>query len=145
MPSLFGTDVAVNPQLRNVSRSFNGKTVREYEVDIGVDVSASNGPDGAIRRVLDVIAARTTPIMVSELITGSQSSVSNGAFKVFVEGDFPEDTYDGENSETFATFLQSEIVALGQNVGQEDIDVESTVVTEASESPYFADDVEADY
>jgi len=145
MPSLFGTDVAVNPQLRNVSRSFNGKTVREYEVDIGVDVSGSNGPDGAIRRVLDVVTERATVIMVSELITGSQNSVANGAFKVFVEGDFPEDTYDGTSSETFAVYLKSAIVALGSNVGQEDIDVSGTEVTEATGSPYFADDVEADY
>jgi len=145
MPSLFGTDVAVNPQLRNVSRSFNGKTVREYEVDLGVDVSASNGPDGALRRVLDVVAERATIIMVSELITGSQNSEANGAFKVFVEGDFPTDTYDGETSETFAAYLKSEIVALGSSVGQEDIDVTGTEVTEADESPYFADDVEADY
>jgi len=145
MPSLFGTDVAVNPQLRNVSRSFNGKTVREYEVDIGVDVSGSNGPDGAIRRVLDVVAERATVIMVSELITGSQNSEANGAFKVFVEGDFPEDTYDGTNSETFAVYLQSAIRDLGANVGQEDIDVSNTDVTEATGSPYFADDVEADY
>jgi hypothetical protein len=48
MPSLFGTDVAVNPQLRDVSRSFNGKTVRHYEVDFTVDVSGSVGPDGAL-------------------------------------------------------------------------------------------------
>ena len=145
MPSLFGTDVAVNPQLRNVSRSFNGKTVREYEVDLGVDVSGSNGPDGAIRRVLDVVTERATVIMVSELIEGYDSTTANAGFKVFVEGDFPEDTYDGESSETFAVYLASAIVDLGANVGQEDIDVTGTVVREAGESPYFADDVEADY
>lgn len=144
MPSLFGTDVAVNPQLRNVSRSFNGKTVRQYEVDLQADVSGSLGPDGALRRVLDVIAERTTPIMISNLYNG-EGPVSNAAFYVFVEGDFPEDTYDGENSESFATYLQSEIVALGQNVGQENIDVENATVEEEVVSPFFADDVEADY
>ena len=139
MPSLFGTDVAVNPQLRNVSRSFNGKTVRQFEVDLQNDVSGSVGPDGALRRVLDTIALRTTPIMVSGTYTGN---AANSAFYVFVEGDFPTDTYDGENSETFAAFLQTEIRALTSVDG---ITVSGATVTEEGPSPYFADDVEADY
>jgi len=139
MPSLFGTDVAVNPQLRNESRSFNGKTVRQYAVDLQNDVSGSLGPDGALRRVLDTIALRTTPIMISGTYTGNDD---NSAFNIFVEGDFPTDTYDGENSETFAAFLQTEIRALTAVDG---VTVSGATVTEDSASPYFADDVEADY
>ena len=141
MPSLFDTDVAKNPVLRDVSRSFNGKTVRQYEVDFTVDVSNSVGPDGALRRALDTIALRTTPIMISG--TYNNGSTDNAALYVFIEGDFPEDTYDGENSETFATYLQSELQALGTvdgvNLGS------TTVEEEVMVSPFFADDVEADY
>lgn len=140
MPSLFGTDVAANPQLRNVSRSFNGKTVRQLEVDLKNDVSVSLGPDGALRRVLDTIALRTTPIMISN--TYNNGTTDNAAFYVFIEGDFPEDTYDGVNSETFAAFLQTEIRALTSVDG---VTVSGTTVEEEMASPFFADDVEADY
>ena len=139
MPSLFGTDVAANPQLRNVSRSFNGKTVRQLEVDLKNDVSGSLGPDGALRRVLDTIALRTTPIMISNTYEGN---AANSAFYVFIEGDFPEDTYDGVNSETFAAFLQTEIRALTSVDG---VTVSGATVEEEMVSPFFADDVEADY
>jgi len=140
MPSLFGTDVAANPQLRNVSRSFNGKTVRQLEVDLQNDVSGSLGPDGALRRVLDTIALRTTPIMISK--TYNNGNTDNAAFYVFIEGDFPEDTYDGVNSETFAAFLQTEIRALTSVDG---VTVSGATVEEEPVSPFFADDVEADY
>ena len=143
MPDLFGTDVARNPILRDVSRSFNGKTVREYEVALKVDVSGSLGPDGALRRVFDVLARTATPIMISETYT--EGGTANSAIKVFFEGDFGTDTYDGTNSQTFAAFLQAEIRALGADAGQEDLDLTGAVVAEADQSPYFADRVEEGY
>jgi len=137
MPSLFGTDVAVNPQLRDVSRSFNGKTVRHYEVDFDVDVSGSVGPDGALRRSFDAIAERCTPIMISATYD------SGTKIDVFVEGDFPSDDYNGDGSDqTFASNLQEQIRALGT---VDSIDLGSTTVAENGASPYFADDVVADY
>jgi len=137
MPSLFGTDVAVNPQLRDVSRSFNTKTVRHYEVDFTVDVRGSVGPDGALRRSFDAIAERCTPIMISKTYdTGSK-------IELFVEGDFPSDDYNGDGSDqTFASNLQEQIRALGT---VDSVDLTSTAVSENMVSPYFADDVEADY
>jgi hypothetical protein len=138
MPSLFGTDVAVNPQLRNVSRSFNGKTVREYEVTFPADVSGSTGPDGVLRRTFDVLALRATPILISKTYTDGTE------IKVFVEGDFPDDDYNGTGSDvSFATFLQTELQALGS---VDSIDLSTTTVEENTMTgPFFADDVEADY
>lgn len=137
MPSLFGTDVARNPILRDVSRSFNGKTVREYEVTFNERVDGSLGPDGALRRSFDVLAERATPIMISETFTDGTK------IKVFFEGDFPDDDYDGDGSdETFAAYLAAQISALGTVDG---VDLAGTTVAEADQSPYFADRVEEDY
>lgn len=141
MPSLFGTDVAVNPVLRDVSRSFNGKTVREYEVDFKVDVSGSLGPDGALRRSFDVLAERATPIMISG--TYNNGSTDNAALYVFFEGDFPEDDYNGDGSDvTFAAFLQDQLQGLGTVDG---VNLGGTTVEEEMGSPYLADRVEEKY
>lgn len=138
MPSLFGTDVAVNPQLRDVSRSFNGKTVREYEVTFPADVRGSTGPDGALRRTFDAIAERCTPILISNTYTDGKE------IKVFIEGDFPTDDYnDDGNPVTFAAYLAAQISGLGVVDG---IDLAGTTVEENTMvSPFFADDVEANY
>ena len=135
MPSLFGTDVARNPILRDVSRSFNGKTVRQYEVDFKEDVRGSLGPDGALRRSFDVLAERATPIMISETYSDGEK------IKVFFEGDFPTDDY-GNGEESFADYLQAQLQGLGEVDG---VDLSSTTVAEATGSPYFADRVEAEY
>ena len=141
MPSLFGTDVARNPILRDVSRSFNGKTVREYEVDFTVDVSGSLGPDGALRRSFDVLAERATPIMISG--TYSNGDTDNAALYVFFEGDFPEDDYNDDGTPvTFAAYLQAQLQGLGTVDG---VDLSSTTVVEEMSSPYFADRVEEGY
>ena len=137
MPSLFGTDVARNPILRDVSRSFNGKTVREYEVTFANRVDGSLGPDGALRRSFDVLAEKATPIMISETFTDGTK------IKVFFEGDFPSDDYDGDGSdESFADYLAAQVSALGVVDG---VDLDGTTVVEADQSPYFADRVEEDY
>jgi hypothetical protein len=63
--------------------------------------------------------------------------------EVFVEGDFPSDDYNGDGSDqTFASNLQEQIRALGT---VDSIDLSSTAVSENMVSPYFADDVEANY
>ena len=139
MPDLFGTDVARNPILRDVSRSFNGKTVREYEVDFKVNVSGSLGPDGALRRSFDVLAERATPIMISG--TYNNGTTDNAALYVFFEGDFPTDDY-GNGEETFAAYLQAQLRGLGT---VDDVDLSGTTVEEEMSSPYFADRVEEGY
>lgn len=98
----------VNPVFDiTLPRAFIGKSVSVFNLDINADASASTGPDGAIAKVIQVIQNRATLILHSDL-TGIGQLMT-----FFVEGDFPTDTYDGTNSETFATFLTSEIVALG--------------------------------
>ena len=102
MPSLYGTDVAVNPRLRNVARSFNGKTVNEVTVAPG-SVLGRNGPDSQFRRVMDIIAERVTVIMVED-------ADSSGTFRVFIEGDFPVDDYNSDGAPvSLAAYMQAQI------------------------------------
>jgi hypothetical protein len=98
----------INPTFDvTLPRAFNGKTMAELNLDLGADASASTGPDGAIAKVLQVVSNHATIIAHSDLTAVGEE------ITIFVEGDFPTDTYDGTNSETFATFLTSQIVALG--------------------------------
>jgi len=92
-------------------RAFSGKSVTELLVDFNVDATLGADVDGAITKALQTIQNTATILMVSDL-TGTGQLMS-----VFVEGDFPTDTYDGTNSETYATFLTSELVALGATAG----------------------------
>ncbi len=87
--------------------AFNGQTMIELTLALNADASASTGPDGAIAKVLQTVSSYAT-IIAHSALTGTGELMT-----VFVEGDFPTDTYDGANSETFVAFLTSEIVALG--------------------------------
>jgi hypothetical protein len=88
-------------------RAFIGKSITVVELDLGANASASTGPEGAINAVLQTVAERATVIAHSAL-TGTGELMT-----VWLEGDFPTDTYDGTNSETFVVYLTSAIVALG--------------------------------
>ena len=88
-------------------RTFNGKTMTEVTLDIGVDATASTGPNGAISKLLQAISGHATIIAYSAL-TGTGELMT-----VFLEGDFPTDTYDGTNNETYAAFLQTVVRELG--------------------------------
>jgi hypothetical protein len=88
-------------------RAFIGKSVSTLLLDIGVNASASTGPNGAIAKIIQAVQERVTVIMHSDL-TGTGELMT-----FFIEGDFPTDTYDGTNSETFAVYMTSQIVALG--------------------------------
>jgi len=139
------TVTKVNPILRNESRSFNGKSVTAMTInaknggDTAVDISGSLGPDGAVQEILQAVTERATLVLVSKVYNGDGTG---DQMDVFVEGEFPEDTYDGTNSETFATYVASVIQALNNVDG---IDISGTTVTEDGASPFFADDVVADY
>lgn len=89
------------------ARSFLSKTISTFAIDLNVDASASNAPYEVIDRVLQTISERATIVMHSAL-TGSGQLMT-----VFLEGEFPTDTYDGTNSETFAAHLEDMIQALG--------------------------------
>jgi len=102
------------------ARSFLSKTITVLEIDLNVDASASTGPDGAIDAVLQTVAERAT-IVAHSALTGTGQLMT-----VWVEGEFPTDTYDGTNSETFVTYLTSTVVALGT---VDSIDLSSAAVT----------------
>ena len=91
----------------DTARNFLGKTLTIVAVDLGADASASTGPDGAVNKVLQTIA-KTATIVGHSALTGTGELIT-----VYLEGEYPTDTYDGTNSETFVTFLTSEVVALG--------------------------------
>jgi hypothetical protein len=98
----------VNPVFdATLPRSFAGKTISQFDIDLGADASGSLAPFGAVDRVLQTITERATMLMHSD-VTGTGELLT-----VFLEGEFPTDTYDGTNSETFAAYLASAIVALG--------------------------------
>lgn len=143
MPSLYGTDVTVNPRLRNEARSFNGKTVNELTILVKDDTNTAvepdrMGPDSALRRILDIVTERATVIMVSEVGTSGNGGTV-GQFRVFVEGDFPGSDFDGQD---FATYTQSQIQA-ATILGKEDLNVSNTTVTAGT--TFYADDVVMDY
>lgn len=101
-------------------RSFLSKTISSFAVDLNVDASGSNAPYEALDRVLQTIALSATIVMHSAL-TGTGQLMT-----VFLEGEFPTDTYDGTNSETFAAHLEDTIQALGTVDG---LDLSTATVT----------------
>jgi hypothetical protein len=89
------------------ARNFLSKTITVIELDLGADASASTGPTGAINAVLQAVTERAT-IVAHSTLTGTGELMT-----IWVEGEFPTDTYDGTNSETFVVYLTSVLVALG--------------------------------
>ena len=87
------------------ARSFLTKTISTFTVDPIVDVTGSTAPFEAIDAMLKTISNRATIV--------AHSAITVDGFTVWLEGEFPTDTYDGTNSETFAAFLATELVALG--------------------------------
>lgn len=88
-------------------RSFLTKSISTFDIDLNVDASASNAPFEVIDRVLQTISERAT-IVAHSALTGTGQLMT-----VWLEGEFPTDTYDGTNSETFAAHLEDQIQALG--------------------------------
>lgn len=111
----------INPTFDiTLPRAFNGQTMAELSLDLNVDASGSNGPEEAISKVLQAVSGAAT-IIAHSALTGAGELMT-----VFVEGDFPTDTYDGVNNETFAAFVQTVIRDLGT---VDAIDLTGAVVT----------------
>ncbi len=103
--------IKANPTIPNTARSFNGKSVTSFVVTPGDDFTAERGPNGALQAVIRAITQAATPVMIS-----AAADIAAPVYTVFIEGDFNiTDTWDGENSETFAVYLQSVIRDLGAN------------------------------
>lgn len=145
----------VNPTIVNRGRNFNGKTIQAYTIDLAVNATdfgtTEMGPNGAFQAVMETLAKYGTINMHSAL--RSDGSNDGQVFDVYFEGEFPTDTYDGTNSETFAAFLQSEIRLLtaagartaatiaisGESANTSGADLSSATVTEMTGSPFYAD------
>jgi hypothetical protein len=85
------------------ARSFLTKTISVFTVTTD-DISASTAPGGAIDAILKTISLSATIVAHSAM----------GTANVFwIEGEFPTDTYDGTNSESFAAHLEDTVQALG--------------------------------
>ena len=87
------------------AHSFTGKTFTELTVNIVPDVTGSTAPGGAIDSLIKVASNNATVVLMS--------AVTASGFTYVVEGDFPTDTYDGTNSQTFAAYMQAQFQALG--------------------------------
>lgn len=110
------------------ARAFLGKTLSEFTVGITPDVTGSTQPEGAIDVMVKAISLTATVAMISD--------VAAAGFTFFVEGEFPTDTYDGANSETYAAHLEDVLQALGT---VDALDLSATTVTAGS--VYKADQV----
>lgn len=127
------TQPKVNPVHANIGRSFNGKTVQAYTVNLQSDVSGKLGAESTVQRVLLTLAQRVTPVLISDLNSG------NTSFDYYVEGDFPEDDYNGTGTPvTLAAHLQAEIQALGTVDG---VNLASATVTAGE--VFYADHIPA--
>jgi len=136
MPSV----TKANPTLANTSRSFLGKTLQGYTIDLAVNAtdfsSTEMGAEGAVQAVMRVIAQTATIVAHSALRADSGANAGQ-LFDVIVEGEFGTDTYDGSNSETFAADLEDRIQAL-TSVGAGSVNLSSATVTAMTGFPYYA-------
>lgn len=135
MPSI----LKVNPELANRSRSFLGKTLDMYTIDFAVNGtnfgSTEMGPTESVDVVLQTIATMATVVGHSEF--RSDGVNAGQLIDVYIEGDFPTNTYDGTNSETLAAHLEDLIQAIGTN-NKNSINLGSATVTRGTGFPLFA-------
>ena len=117
----------VNPSAVDITtlKYFGSTPLTVFEVDFGAAVNTKTGPTSTIAKVIEKISQHCTIAIRSELHS------SNEVMTFFVEHTNNADTYDGSNSETFVTFLQTEIVALGTvdsiNLGSATATVKTTL------------------
>lgn len=137
MPSI----TKVNPELSNRSRSFLGKTLDMYTIDFAVNAtnfgSTEMGPNECVQIVLNTVATMATIVAHSALRADAGANAGQ-LMDVYIEGDFPTDTYDGTNSETLAAHLEDLIQGLGATVGANSIDLTSATVTRGTGFPLYA-------
>lgn len=151
MPGLF----KVNPTLANTSRSFMGRTLDAYTIDLAVNAtdfsSTEMGPNGAVQEVLRVLSKIVTIVGHSALRADGGANAGQ-LFDVYIEGQYGTDTYDGSNSETLAAHLEDEIQALtaagvrsaalaavtGETTSAGGVDLSSATVTRITGFPLYA-------
>jgi hypothetical protein len=135
----------INPTLTNIGRSFVGKTVQAYTIDLAVNATDFSdtelGPLDSIQEVFSVLAKFATITMYSALRADAEAN-DGQLFDVYFEGEFPVDSYDSVNAETLAAFLQTEVRALTA-AGENNINLQNATVVAMVGSPFYADFVPA--
>ena len=128
-----------NPIIEVRSRSFTGKTLDMYTIDIAnhaVDMDDEMNPGEVFEALINTIGKSATIIGISENRT--DGSNAGQVIDFYVEGDFGTDTYDGSSSETFAAHLEDEIQGLGATVGSNNVDLSNATVTRGTGFPLLA-------
>ena len=129
-----------NPTLENRGRSFLGKTLQAYVVDLAVDATdfsaTEMGANGAVQAVMRTISQNATIVAHSALRADSGANAGQ-LFTVIIEGEFGTDTYDGTNSETWGDWIQTEIRLL-TSVGAGPVNLNAATVTAVDGFPMFA-------
>lgn len=113
----------VNPTYVDVARSYNGKSISVFDIATGVDMSTAFAAEDAMHGLLHTVGLSATIIAVGALTNTNQD------VQVWVEGDFPDDTFDGTNTESFAAHLEDTIQALGDNGGAWTVTLAAATVT----------------
>ena len=116
----------------SVGRSFIGKTLTPINIDFVAAANAENGPGEAIEAVFKQITSVATIAAYGPLYD------TNTQMTVWVEGEFPTDSYDGTNSETFVAHIEDLVQALGSAYGPNSFDLSSVTVTAADAAEGYA-------
>lgn len=120
-----------HPTDPDTDRHYNGKTITAVEVDFavnGTDFSSTElGAEGAVQAAVKVLTQEASPIIQGNLEADSGANAGQ-VFRLYYEGEFGTDTYDGTNSETFAAYLQTELRLL-TSVGAGPVNLASATVT----------------
>jgi hypothetical protein len=104
----------------------NGVTLQFFTIDFGADVSAmldadttNANPRSPVAVALEAIAqaASIEVIGTVQADAGSNAGQSLRIAVAAIGGAYGTDTYDGTNSESFATYLTSLVVAAGTHQG----------------------------
>ena len=127
----------VNPTKANTTDHLSGKTITAVTVDFavnGTDFSSTEmGPTGAVQTAIATLTQEATPIIITKI--RSDGSNDGQVFDMVFEGEFGTDTYDGTNSESLATYLQT-VIRLLTSVGAGPVNLSSATVVAATAASF---------
>lgn len=98
----------VAPVWVDEEKFFVGHTPTFIEVGFGADVSTKTGPESTIQTVIHAIQNENVTILGHSALYDTNQSMA-----IMIQDEKGTDTWDGSNSETFAVYLTSVLVALG--------------------------------
>lgn len=90
-------------------RSFLTKSISTFTVTVtGANISGDTAPGENIDKLIKTVGLSATIVAHSDVTDATPSVVG-----FWLEGEFPDDTFDGTNVESFAAHLEDTIQALG--------------------------------